>query len=106
LRNGDTTGEVTQQIRSSIQRILRLNMDAISHKSKRAETVADNAFSAIMLLTGIVFLISFTFIINFPSIITTPINKLAEAIKEIANKNYLYRIHIDNKDEFGKLANA
>ena len=46
------------------------------------------------------------FIVNFPSIITTPIYKLAEAIKEIANKNYQYRIHIDNKDEFGKLANA
>ena len=106
LRNGDTAGEVNQQIRNSIQRILRLNMEAINRKSKRAEAVADDAFSVIMLLAGIVFLISFTFIINFPSIIITPINKLAEAIKEIANKNYHYRIHFDNKDEFRKLADA
>ncbi len=106
LRSGDTSNKAIQQIRNSIQRILRLNMDAISRKSKRAEVVAKDAFSVIMLLAGIVFLMSFTFIINFPSIITTPINKLAEAIKEIANKNYRYRIHIDNKDEFGKLADA
>src|SRR5204863_8254107 len=26
--------------------------------------------------------------------------------KEIANKNYKHRVHIDNKDEFGKLADA
>ena len=106
LRSNDTTNEVTQQIRSSIQRIIMLNMGAISRKSKRADAVADDAFSVIILLTGIVFLISFTFIVNFPYVITTPINKLAEAIKEIANKNYKYRIHIDNKDEFGKLADA
>jgi two-component system, NtrC family, sensor histidine kinase KinB len=57
-------------------------------------------------LSGVVFLIAFTFIINFPSVVTNPINRMAEAIKEIANKNYSHRIHIDNKDEFGKLADA
>ena len=43
---------------------------------------------------------------TFLRLVTTPINQLSEAIKEIANKNYQYRIHIDNKDEFGKLADA
>jgi len=31
---------------------------------------------------------------------------LQKAIHEISLKHYSYRIHIDNKDEFGKLANA
>ena len=53
-----------------------------------------------------VFLISFTFLINFPSVVTTPIKQLTTAIKAIGDKNYQHRIHIDNKDEFGKLADA
>ena len=60
----------------------------------------------IIFLSGLVFIISFTFLINFPSVVTTPINQLTTAIKAISEKNYQHRIHIDNKDEFGKLADA
>jgi signal transduction histidine kinase len=38
--------------------------------------------------------------------VASPIAKLTEAIKAIANKNYGERIHMDRKDEFGDLANA
>ncbi len=38
--------------------------------------------------------------------VASPIAKLTEAIKAIANKNYSERIHMDRKDEFGELANA
>ncbi|MGZ3913725.1 MAG: ATP-binding protein [Flavisolibacter sp.] len=106
LKKGDTSLQVNYQLRSGLQRIIQLNMAAISKKSQKAETVASNAFSYIMGLAGIVFLIAFTFLVNFPSIVTDPIRQLTESIKEIANKNYSHRIHIDNKDEFGKLADA
>jgi PAS domain S-box-containing protein len=106
LKKGDTNLHIAGQITSSLQQIIWLNMAAINKKSQKAETAASNAVSYIMGLAGIVFLIAFTFMVNFPSIVTNPISQLTVAIKEIANKNYSHRIHIDNKDEFGKLADA
>ena len=106
LKSGDSSRQTIQAIEEHLQSILFLNMQAIQRKSKRAEEMADNALAIIMALGGFVFLIAFTFLVNFPSVVTNSINRLAEAIKEIANKNYSHRIHIDNKDEFGKLADA
>ncbi|KAA9038397.1 HAMP domain-containing protein [Ginsengibacter hankyongi] len=103
---GDTSKQNIQAIKDRIQSILTLNMEAIQRKSKFAQKTAANAFTIIISLGSLVFLISFTFLINFPSVVTNPINRFAEAIKEIANKNYTHRIHLDNKDEFGKLADA
>ncbi len=93
-------------IQESIQRVLAVNMYAIHKKNGRAEATAENALTIIIVLVFIVFLISFTFSANFPSIVTNPILHLSSAIKEITNKNYRHRIRIDNKDEFGDLAEA
>ena len=106
LKSGDTTKQNSQAIEGELQTILSLNMQAIERKSRIAEKTADDALTFIILLGGFVFLIALSFIVNFPSIVSNPISRLAEAIKEIANKNYKHRIHIDNKDEFGNLANA
>ena len=43
---------------------------------------------------------------NFPGYIANPVRMLTEGIKEIALKNYEKRIYIDNKDEFGEMAQA
>ncbi len=106
LKEGDTSRANMADINQHIQNILYINMEAIKHKSQRAETSAKDALTIIISLGGLVFIVAFTFIVNFPSVITKPITQLTEAIKEIANKNYKYRIHIDNKDEFGTLADA
>ncbi len=106
LKKGDTTQSNKESIEGQIQSILTLNMQAIEKKSILAQKTAEDALTIIISLGGLVFLIAFTFIINFPSIVTNPITRLTEAIKEIANKNYKHRIHIKNKDEFGKLADA
>jgi len=106
LRSGDTTKLNIREIQNEIQRVLFLNMNAINNKNTKAEATAENALTIIITLGGIVFLIAFTFSINFPSIVTNPISQLSDAIKEISNKNYRHRIHIDNKDEFGRLADA
>ncbi|CAN5222173.1 ATP-binding protein [soil metagenome] len=106
LKSGDTSIQNLQAEEEQIQTILSLNMQAIQRKSNIAENTAEGALTIIILLGSFVFLIAFSFIINFPSIVTNPINSLTEAIKEIANKNYKHRIHINNKDEFGKLADA
>ncbi|MES2775889.1 MAG: ATP-binding protein [Bacteroidota bacterium] len=106
LKAGDTALQTLQLIEQHLQSILALNMNAIQRKGQVAEKTADDALTLIIGLGSVVFLIAFTFIINFPSIVTRPISHLTEAIKEIANKNYSHRIHIDNKDEFGTLAGA
>ncbi len=106
LRSGDTSIENIKLIHREIQSILSLNMQAIHRKSKVAEKTSKDAFTIIISLSAIVFIIAFTFLLNFPSILTKPILEFTEAIKKISDKNYSHRIHIDNKDEFGNLANA
>jgi signal transduction histidine kinase len=39
-------------------------------------------------------------------VLTGPIHDLTEGIQEISRKNYSYRIHIKNKDEFGQMADS
>ena len=106
LKAGDTTKESIKTLQNEIQKILALNMNAISVKNAKAQATADQALTIILFLSALVFIISFTFLINFPSVVTTPIKQLTAAINAIGDKNYQHRIHIQNKDEFGKLADA
>ncbi len=106
LKSGDTTKKNFRCIKSEIQNILYLNMYAIYNKNLKSEATAERALSIIVCLAVIVLMISFTFSVNFPTIVTNPIKHLTEAIQEISNKNYKHRIYIENKDEFGKLADA
>lgn len=106
IKSGDTSKRNLQLLQNEIHQILTLNMNAIQIKNTKAQKTADEALSIIIALAGIVFLISFTFVVNFPSVVTNPVNRLTEAIKEIGNKNYNHRIHLNTKDEFGKLADA
>lgn len=93
-------------LETELQKILHLNMLAIHTKNQKAQKTAENALTFIISIVAIVFLIAFTFSMNFPAIVTNPIKHLSAAIKEISNKNYKYRVRIDNKDEFGNLADA
>ncbi len=106
LRDGDSTGGSQMLVDRDIQDILALNMNAIQNKNTKALKTAENATTIIISLAGVVFLIAFTFSVNFPSIVTNPIRHFLDAIKQITNKNYSHRVHIENKDEFGELANA
>ncbi len=81
-------------------------MNAIRLKNDKAKQNADKALTIILIISSLVFLVSFTFLLNFPSVITTPVNQLTAAIKAVGEKKYDQRIYIQNKDEFGNLANA
>jgi PAS domain S-box-containing protein len=106
IKNGDTTRRNLLATRAEIQKILAVNMNAIEIKNKAAQKTARRAMTIIIVLAGIVFLIAFTFSVNFPSVVTDPIQHFLEATKAIGDKNYKHRIHIENKDEFGELANS
>lgn len=106
LKAGDTSRQNLLSIETELQRILSLNMGAVQKKNENVQRRAEKAVTIIVGLVGVVFLIAFTFSFNFPSILIGPIEKLSQAIKEISNKNYRHRVHIESKDEFGELANA
>jgi len=106
LRKGDTSTPIIRDMHKELYFILNANMNAIERKNAKTETKAENALTLISLIAGVIFVVAFTFSFNFPSVLTAPIRKLTEAIQEISRKNYKYRIHIKNKDEFGQMADS
>jgi PAS domain S-box-containing protein len=95
-----------KRMRKAILKIEDVNQIAIIHKNVIASSTAAQATLWLTIIVTILSLVAFTFVINFPSIIAKPIRVLTEGIKEIANKNYSKRIHLDQKDEFGTLADT
>ncbi len=94
------------QIRKSLQLINALNQEAILHKSEVAQKTASDAKLWLTLIFSLLLIVTITFIYNFPSVISSPVQKLRDGIREIANKNYDKRIYLEQKDEFGELAAA
>jgi len=95
-----------KEIRQAIQVINTLNQNAIYRKNETAQKTATSAIFWLTIIFSILTIISFTLTINFPDVISTPVKALANGIKEIANKNYSNRIHLDHNDEFKELADA
>lgn len=94
------------QLRRSLQLINDLNQDAILRKNDIAQNTAEKARFWLTIIFTLLIIVSITFIYNFPAIISGPVTRLSEGIREIANKNYKQRIYLEQKDEFGDLANA
>lgn len=104
LKSGDSLA--MQDMRFQLQQILSLNMAAIKSKNEKSASSSGEAMTFLVAIVGSILVIGFSFVVNFPSIITGPIEKLTEAIRKVGEKDYTYRIHIQSKDEFGKLADA
>jgi NtrC-family two-component system sensor histidine kinase KinB len=95
-----------QKVRSDLNSIMKLNMDAILRKSNTAAKTADEAILWISLASAFCFIIGFTIIINLPGYIANPIRDLTESIGQIAAKNYSQRIYFKGHDEFAALARS
>lgn len=106
LKSADTTLSIMAGIRNQLQHILHLNMAAIEAKNKISEKTAEKALGYLSMMAALIFIVALSFSYNFPSVLTNPINELTIGIQEIAAKNYGHRIHIDRKDEFGKMSDA
>ena len=104
LKAGDSS--TVQDMRYQLQHIISLNMSAIKTKNEKSASSAEEAMTFLIAIVGSILVIGFSFVVNFPSIITAPIEKLTEAIRKVGEKDYTHRIHIQSKDEFGKLADA
>lgn len=93
-------------IRTQLYLVDELNMNAIVKKSTTTQYTANKSKLYLEVLVTICFLLSFSFLLNFPGYIANPIRELTAAIKQIANRNYSQRIHIERGDEFSELADA
>jgi len=105
-RKTDTSLSLIPFIRNQLYLVNELNMNAIVKKSTTTQRTAYKSKLYLEILVTICFLLSFSFLLNFPGYIANPIRELTAAIKQIANRNYSQRIHIDKGDEFGELAEA
>jgi signal transduction histidine kinase len=106
LKAGERNSNAIDSSKYNINQIISLNMGAIKAKNQAAQASADEAMSFLIGIVAVIFIIGLTFVYNFPSVMTSPIRKLTEGIKEIGQKNYTHRVHIDSKDEFGHLASS
>jgi PAS domain S-box-containing protein len=101
-----TTPKLEKDLRAGLYKISDLNTNAIVRKNNETQQTADKLKVYLAILATVAFLISFTMLLNFPGYIADPISKLTEGIKQIANRNYSQRMHIEKGDEFGELAEA
>ena len=106
LKKGNRNPDLLHHINNQIYRIYQLNQQALERKNNNALSTAHSAKLWITLLTSLIVLMSFSLVLNFPGYIANPIRLLTEGIKEVAQKNYDKRIYLDNKDEFGEMADA
>jgi PAS domain S-box-containing protein len=106
LKTNRADEKLKNQIRKDIFAIMNLNMAAIKQKSDIAKHTAETANMWIAITGTLCFLIAFNLLVNLPNNIADPIKELTASIKEIANKNYLERVHFMNHNEFGDLAKS
>lgn len=97
---------VQLRIRNNLNAITKINMDAIAHKSEIALGTAKSANIVIGTVGTASFVFAFILLLNLPNIIADPIKEFVASTKEIAKKNYAWRINELRKDEFGELAKS
>lgn len=93
-------------IRNALVNINKVNQDAIFRKNLATEHNAEKFSTWVMIIFAVLVLLAFTLAVNFPNVISAPVKALSEGISAIVNKDYSKRIHLQQKDEFGDLANA
>lgn len=94
------------EIKQSLNKVIELNMSAISKKSDYAIKNADKAKVWVSMTAFLCFLVAFTLLVNLPSNIANPIKELTKSIEEIADKNYSKRVNFEKHNEFGDLAKS
>lgn len=92
------------QLENTINRIIRLNTDAIQRKSESAVDTAQNVTLWTLLLSGVSTMIAIFMLVKFPKILTSPAKQLLEGIMEISNHNYDKRLNFGPESEFNEVA--
>lgn len=97
---------LSAQLRHVILQISEINQQAIIRKNNISSAAASRAILRLSVITLVLLSVSILFIFSYPYIITQPIQQLTAGIRQIADRKYHTRIHIQSKDELGELANV
>ena len=92
------------QLENTINRIIRLNTDAIRLKSESAVDAAQNVTWLTLLLSVVSTMIAVFMLLKFPKMLTSPVKQLLGGIIEISNHNYGKRLNFGPKSEFKEVA--
>lgn len=95
-----------RNVRTDLNAIMKVNMDAIRRKSDTAEKTAEQSILWISFTSSFCLIIGFTLIVNLPGYIANPIRDLTDSIRQIAEKNYSQRVYFKSDDEFSTLAKS
>lgn len=93
-------------LRKDLVNVMQLNMEAIQRKSEVANATAKYALAWIMIGGTLCFVLAFTLLINLPGTIANPIRRLTDSMRGVAARNYSQRVHFEQSDEFGEMAQA
>lgn len=96
--------QLVVELRHAILQISAINQQAIIRKNNISSAAASRAILTLSVITLILLSVSILFIFSYPHIITHPIHQLIAGIRQIADRKYNTRIHIDRSDELGELA--
>lgn len=106
FNGSDSARAIIFVMQQDLYGLMQLNMKAIVRKNQNAQHTAGNAIIFVSITCTICFLLAFTFIVNFPGYIANPVKELTAGIQEIARRNYSQRLHYQENDEFGELAES
>lgn len=95
-----------QQMLQTLFQLDDINGQAMVRKNNIAKQTADDALVWLAVVGTVCFLIVLSFTINFPAYIARPLRELTQGIKQVTNRNFEERLHVESSDEFGELARS
>lgn len=106
LRKGVANSAAKQRMLQTLFQLDDINGQAMVRKNGVAKQTADDALVWLAVVGTVCFLIVLSFTINFPAYIARPLRELTQGIKQVTNRNFEERLHVQSSDEFGELARS
>ncbi|MEZ0541944.1 sensor histidine kinase [Fibrella arboris] len=105
-RKGSADEATRQRMLQTLFQLDDINGQAMVRKNEIAKQTADDALVWLAVVGTVCFLIVLSFTINFPAYIARPLRELTQGIKQVTNRNFEERLHVQSSDEFGELARS
>ncbi|ARK09295.1 ATP-binding protein [Fibrella sp. ES10-3-2-2] len=106
LRRGATDSVTIRRMHQALFQLDEINRQAIVRKNEVAKQTAKDALIWLAVIGTTCFLIVLSFTINFPVYVARPLRELTQGIKQVTNRNFEERLHVNSSDEFGELARS
>lgn len=105
MGNSETT-KLIDEIKNTMDEVLKYNINGAGETAKRNGAVADNAAMIMIILVIVAVVLAILLGIFISRIISKPVNKMVAAANKLAQGELDINIDIDTKDEIGQLGKA